>query len=218
MKTKFVEDSLKKGKFCFNHPAAFNKWESKDAAQYDPWDAHSAHHATHLMYAPIVGEKDGDPIYGKMQKFADSAIVRLQTSSVKHSPICCFRMIEEHEVTSEEEYLNISLGNTADRIIKEFGHDSYLLIQASPFMERLKQHNITVLAGPVVYKDTLNDYEFQVPEQFKDVVEQLFRKDERYEWQKEFRFVLPPSQTSPVFIELGSIEDIAISGKIMDLK
>lgn len=218
MKNEYVNDTLTKGRFCFNHPVAFNMWESKDAAQYDPWDAHSVYDATHLVYAPIIGKKDGMPVYGKLKKFADNAVIREQSGTVKHSPICCFRLIEENEVTCVENGIKFSLGEIADRIINEFGHDSYVMIWAAPFIERVQKQCPSSLLGAVAYHDKLNNYQFPVPEEIKERVEQLFRKDERYSWQKEYRIALPPTKNSPVFLELGSIEDIAISGKIADLR
>lgn len=218
MKNEYVNDTLTKGRFCFNHPVAFNVWESKDAAQYDPWDAHSAYDAIHLVYAPIIGEENGMPVYGQGHKFADKAFIHEQSGAAKHSPICCFRFIEENEVMWSQNGFEFSLGETADRIINEFGHDSYIIIQAKPFIERVQKQCPSSLLGAVAYHDKLNNYQFPVPEEIKERVEQLFRKDERYSWQKEYRIALPPTKNSPVFLELGSIEDIAISGKIADLR
>lgn len=215
MKKRHVEETIKKGKFCFNHPSVFNRWETTTSAQHDRWDAYSSHVATHLVFAPIIGEKDGIPVYGKAQKIADKGIVRLQSYGAQHTPICCFRIIEENETVRTPEGTKVFLGEIAEKILSEFGHDAFVLIEAAPFLERLT-HKYTCLTGGVIYKDTTNDYEFKVPDQYKDVFEQLFRKDERFAWQKEFRIALPPSQESPVFIELGSIEDIAISGMLSD--
>lgn len=218
MKSEYVEDTLKKGRFCFNHPAVFNRWESPNAAQYDPWDAYSAYTVTHLVFAPIIGEENGMPIYGKGKRIADKAVVHTQTDDVKRSPVCCFRMIEEQEVTLLDNSVEFSLGKIADRIINEFEHDSYIMIWAKPFLERVQQKCPNLLCGAVVYKNTLNDYDFHVSDSIEETVEQLFRKNEQYSWQKEYRIVLPPTKDSPVFVELGSIEDIAVGGKIFDLK
>lgn len=217
MKQEYVEDTMKKGRFCFNHPAVFNKWEKVDSAQFDRWDAHSAYIADHLMYAPIIGENNGQPIYGKPKMIAGKAILHEQSRAARYSPICCFRYVERHEVIIEDHGITYSLGETADRIKNEFGHDSFIMIQAVPFLERLRS-NYQCYCGDVVYKDTLNDYEFDVPEQIKEHVEQVFRKDKSFEWQKEYRVALLPTENSPVFIELGSIEDIAISGSISLLR
>lgn len=216
-KSKHVKDMMEKGEFCFVHPTVFSKWETKDSAQYDKWEAYSAYEATHMVYAPIIGEKDGKPIYGPVKQFADRGIIREQSEEATHTPICCFRMVEDNEVTIHKMQVVYSLGKTADRIQNEFGHDAYIMIQATPFLERL-QAKYWCISGNVVYKNTLNDYEFQVPERYKDIVEQLFRKDEAFAWQKEYRIILSPSNESPVFVELGSIKDIAICGSISDLR
>lgn len=216
MKSEYVEDTMKYGRFCFNHPSIFNKWENTQAAQYDKWEAHSAFNATHLMYYPSVGEKDGYLIYGEGLNFADKAIVREQTEEAKHSPICCFRIVEENEINPIPDGIEFSLGEIADRIISEFNHDAFILIEARPFLSRLQEKYR--FAGNVVYRDTTNDYNFDVPDQYKHIVEQLFRKDKRFSWQKEYRIVLPPSAEPKVFIEIGAIKDIAISGMISELR
>ncbi len=217
MKQEYIEETMKKGRFCFNHPSVFNKWENTESAQADKWDAHSAYEATHLMYAPVIGEKDGMPIYGEVKKLADKGIVRVQSNLVKHIPICCFRMVEQNEITLLHDGVLFSLGETAEKIMREFGHDSYIIVCAEALIQRLRE-KYKVSYGSVVYKDVLNDYEFDVGAENKDVVEQLFRKDEKFKWQKEFRFTLPSTPNSPVFVEIGSIEDIAKCGKISDLR
>lgn len=217
MKKKHIDDTLKRGIFRFDHPSAFNKWADRNAAQFDRWDSHSGYVATHIFFAPILGEKNGNPEYGEVKKLSDKAIVHAQNYSVSHSPICCFRQIEEDEVKIEFDGVDISLGNTVDRIKNEFGHDAFVLAYAPSLIERIAEKN-ACFYGNVVYRDTLNDYQFKVGKQYQEQVEQLFRKDERYEWQKEFRFALKPTETGPVYIELGSIEDIAISGDIDGLR
>ena len=218
MKAKHVEDTMKKGRFCFNHPGVFNKWERQDSAQFDAWDAHSARYVRHVIFAPILEEREGlFPLYGEPQKLADEAVMRFQSNYVKHSPICCFRIVDEDEVVIGADSFSFSLGDIVDRIMTEFGHDSYVMINARAFHERLYEKT-NFIARFVTYRDTTNDYEFKAPAEYKDIIEQLFRKDERFEWQKEYRIVLPPSEDSPVFVELGSIKDIAFCGKISDLR
>ena len=220
MKSKHVEETMKKGRFCFSHPCTFNKSGGNNPAQFDRWDGHSCHIATHLVFAPIEKEDEHGVIYGKVRHFADEAIVHMQYGEAKHTPICCFRIVEKDEVSfaHEAKALIYSLGKTADRIINEFGHDSYILIQAEPFIERLKKEN-NFLCGSVIYKDILQPGMFQIEDQYQELAEQLYRKDSRFSWQKEYRIALVPSTgVSPVFVEIGSIEDIAVSGKIEDLR
>lgn len=219
-KSEYVEDTMKKRRFCFSQPTVFSKWENNEAAQYDRWDSHSAYEATHLVVAPIISEENGIPQYGPVQKLADRAIIHEQDSFIKQSFICCFRYIKLNEVEFCDKGVNLSLGTVADRIIKEFGYDSFVLIEFNEFIRRIKEKGILFI-GAVVYKDLLNDYEFPVPEQLKSIVEQFYRKDTKYEWQQEYRIVIPPLKgytDTKRFIEIGSIEDIAISGKIADIR
>lgn len=220
MKAKHVEDTMKKGKFCFSHPSVFHRWENTQSAQSDIWDGYSSIIARDLVYAPIIQDDENGTVYGKIKPLADKANLHIQMENAKHTPICCFRMIEKNEISIDHEShtLNYSLGEIADRIIKDFGHDSYIIIQAVPFIERLRKH-CGIYRGAVTYKDVIRIGEICSDEKHQDLVEQLFRKDKRFEWQKEFRIALvPPTANSPVFVEIGSIEDIAISGNIADLR
>ncbi len=217
MKKQYVEDTMTKGRFCFNHPAIFSQWEDANAAQYDRWEAHSAFEAMYLVAAPIIGEKDGMPIYGQGKKIADKAIIHMQTDIVKHSPICCFRTVRKNEVDFLSDKIEYTLGQTAQKIKKEFGHDTFVLIQFRPFIERLKRVVNSFFAMEVAYCDLINNYPFKVEKKYREIAEQLFRKDIKYEWQKEYRIALQPSQKTPVFVELGSLEDIAVYGNLDDL-
>ena len=47
----------------------------------------------------------------------------------------------------------------------------------------------------------------------------MFQKSMDYAWQKEYRLVLTPrDNTNQVFVEMGSIRDIAIGGALEDLR
>lgn len=218
MKREYLQNTIKRGIFCFNHPTVFSKWEDDDAAQFDRWEAHDAYEGTHIVYAPIIEEKDGMPVYGKGRKLADKAVIHMQSDAIKHTPICCFRFIDQSEYKMVGDTMYYSLGETACRIKREFGHDAYVIIQIIPFLERLKEKAGSFLAMDVAYQDLLNNYKFNVDKQYEEIVQQLFRKDKKYEWQREYRIALPPTKDSPTFVELGSIEDIAISGNIVDLQ
>ena len=227
MKAKHVDNTMKKGQFCFNHPSVFNRWENTYSAQSDIWDGHGSIIAENLVYAPILQDDEDAYICGEIKPLVDKANVHFQTNITKNTPVCCFRMIEENEVVFNHEMrtMNFSLGKTADRIINEFGHDSYILIHRASFIERLKKQN-RFISRAVTYKDivrlgeiSLTSPDVQYKEEFQELSEQLFRKDKRFEWQKEYRIALtPPTEKNPVFVEIGSIEDIAVSGKIADLR
>lgn len=221
MKAKYLESTVKKGRLCFNHPSVFNKWESVNSAQFDRWDGHMSIKVKNLVAAPILQDDENRCVYGKVEPLADEAILHIQSGIAKHTPICCFRIIEKHEVTIciKEKTLTYSLGTIADRIMNEFGHDSFVMIEAAPFLERIRNHK-SVLSGAVVYKDTLKLGCFDIDQNYQELAEQIFRKDKAYEWQKEYRIALSePTENTPVFVELGSIEDITIAyGRLEDLR
>lgn len=218
MKKEYLHDTMTKGRFCFNHPTVFSKWEDKDAAQYDRWEAHDSYEATNIVFYPIIGKKDGMLIYGQGRKIIDKAVIHTQSEAAKKTPVCCFRCITQNERVVDGDNLIYSLGDTADRIMREFGHDAFLIIQITPLFERLKKVIGDFIAMDVAYYDTLNGHPFNVAEEYKGIAEQLFRKDKKFQWQKEYRIALPPTEHSPVFVEIGSIEDIAICGDIADLR
>ena len=218
MKKEYLLDIMTKGRFCFNHPTVFSQWENADAAQFDRWEGHDAYECLYPALAPIIGEENGMPIYGPGKIMADKAIIHIQNGTTKHTPICCFRCIQQDEIRFEGNMMFYSLAEIADRIMREFGHDAYVIIPIMPFLERLKKKMSSFFAMSVAYHDLLNNHQFDVEEEYEEIAEQLFRKDKKFEWQKEFRIALPPTKEAPVFIELGSIEDIAVCGDIADLK
>ena len=217
-KNEYVKTTIERGRFCFCHPTVFSKWEDNQSAQYDRWEGHAAVEALDVVISPITGyREDGFPIYGKVSKLTEKATIHSQTGDAKHSPICCFRAVERSEITLSGSNLHYTLGETAQRIITEFGYDSYILIQAEPFMERMKKTKEFRIAGSVIYQDIMNQFPQSLPDEYESIAEQLLRKDKKYEWQKEYRIILKPTKEEQVFLELGSIEDIARSGKLVDL-
>lgn len=223
MQHEFLDDTINKGRFCFNQPAVFSKWEDESAAQADRWEAHDSYEATHLIVAPIIGEKDGRPIYGKAKEFSNNAIIHTQSNEVKRSFICCFRAVTAKEVIVEQNRIYYSLDSIIDRIKNEFRHDAYVFIPIGAFLERFNATKPTCMYGSVTYADVLNDVELEanVPERLRSVAEQLFRKDKRFEWQQEYRIALPPDPNvdgQKKFVEIGSIEDIASYGLLEDLR
>lgn len=219
LKSEYLESTMKKGRFCFNPPSVFNRWEDTNTAQYDKWDGHSCEIADKVLIAPIIQEDENGVVYGEVKALSNKAIIHTQSTKAKQTPICCFRSVDENEIAfdADTQTLTYSLGNIAERIINEFGHDSFILILIEPFIERIKQ-KYSLLCGSVIYKNIANDMPISVDERYQELTEELFRKDEKYMWQKEFRIALTdPTTDKPFFIELGSIEDIAISGRMEEL-
>ena len=218
MENKYLSDTMGKGRFCFCHPHVFSSWENSEAAQYDRWEGHSAFEARHIVVAPIVSEEPGRLVYGEGKVLAEKGIVRLQTDVAKNTPICCFRTVDETELTCSAGKRTYSLGNTVDRIKEEFHHDTYIMIRFEPFIERIQKVKSFCLAGNVIYCDLLNDYQNEVENVDHETIEQLFRKDEKYTWQKEFRIILRPDKEEKKIVDMGSLVDIAICGHIDELR
>lgn len=218
LRKKHLEDTIKQGQFCFCHPQVFSGWEDKESAQFDRWEGHSAYEVCHIVYAPIVSEKDGKIVYDHGDKLADQGIVRLQTDVAKETPICCFRMIMPAELDCVEGKYVYTLGETVDRIKQEFQHDAFVMIRLKPFLERLGKHVDWFYARNVICHDLLNDFQEELDERYKEINEQLFRKDERFAWQQEFRIILRPDKEEKKIVSVGSIEDIAYYGDIEELR
>ena len=218
MKQEHVDGSMKKGRFCFNHPSVFSGWEEKDSAQYDKWDGHGAHKLKHLYVAPYTKGETQPPPMDKWTKIADETTVHFESDAAKHTPICCFRAIRSDDLLSDKERRNayFPLHEIADRIRNEFNHDAYILVEATPFLERMRKSVPCCYTGAVIYQDTMNEPPFSLDKGHQIIAEQLFRKDEKFAWQKEYRIALAPTEESPVFVEIGSIEDIACCGSLID--
>lgn len=218
LKKEHLEETVHKGKFCFCHPQIFSRWEDQKSAQYDRWEGYSAYEVNHIVFAPIISNKDGKIVYGQGSKIADRGIVHLQTDVAKKTPICCFRLVEESDLNRTDEKFIYSLGATTDRIRLEFQHDAFVLIKLVPFLERLGMNVSWYYARNVIYQNLLNSIQDEMDEENKEIIEQLFRKDERFKWQKEFRIILLPNEKMKSFVKVGSIEDISYHGDIDELK
>ena len=215
-----MDDTLKKGRFCFNHPTTFNKGEQLQEAQFDRWDGYSAYTTCYMVFAPIIGEKeDGFPLYGKPIQITKPAIIHEQSDRTRTTPICCFREVRENDFISvAEDVYEFSLGDTVDRIKNEFGHDAFIMVKYPEILFQFDRFTYNY-SRSVIYKDTLNDYDFGIRKKYEDILGQIFRKDSVYSWQKEFRITLFPTFCSRVFWEIGSIEDITLlSGDIEQLR
>lgn len=216
MESKFLNDTLKKGRICFNHPTAFNKGENLQSAQLDRWDGYSAYTAIYTVFAPIIGKKEnGFPIYGKPVEIKNPVTIHRQSDRSKNTPICCFREVRENDFeTVSEDVYSFSLGDTVDRIRTEFGHDAFIMVKYPDILFQLNQFTYNY-SRSVIYQDTLNDYDFGERKKYENILGEIFRKDSKYSWQKEFRITLFPTFCSRVFWEIGSIENITLlSGDI----
>lgn len=218
LKKEYLDSTLD-GKLCFSCPNLFTSTTNDlKPGQQDARDSYLSFDAHHVVIAPIIS-KDGEPIqYGPTKKIADKARMHTCNSIVQRSPMNCFRKITMDDIQQRKECDVFALGDLVDRISSEMGHDAYVLI-AYP-LEFLKQLNEKerFFAHSIHYGE--------IDEQFESFLEEyplqqseMFQKSMDYAWQKEYRLVLTPrDNTNQVFVEMGSIRDIAIGGDLEDLR
>lgn len=219
MRQEYLENTISLGRFCFNHPKIFNEWEKQDAAQYDKWDSHAAFRITRAVANPNVDKDTGIPDLKTGMQLKAEGEIHYQSELISHTPVCCFRCIRRKEIEVVDGEMYFSLGKTANRIETEFGHDSYIIVPIKPFLELIESKGYNFCGMEVVYCDALNDNPFQpLFGMEKMMAEQIFRKDKRFEWQNEYRICLKPTNESPVFINIGSIESIAVYGQMKSLE
>ncbi len=218
MKKRHLEDTLKKGRFCFNFPSVFNFQSNLASAQQDKWDSHLTYEVTKLICAPVISDQDEDIKYGPIIELADRAQLRTISNKSKATPLCSFRKVDSEDFVYKYDVAFFRLGELVDRVKSEFQHDAFVLIfHPHLFIKRLSQVE-RCFARSIHYGEI--DEEFQ---NFLDLCKfdqkEMFQKAVDYEWQKEFRVVLPPRHASgPQIIEIGSIEDIAFGGDIETLR
>lgn len=218
MKKKHLYSTLKKGEFCFNVPTTFFHGQSLATAQQDKWDSHLSFDALHLVAAPILSEDENGPHYGPTIDLADRAKMHLISDVSARTPLCSFRRIGLDEYIEKYGACFFRLGNTVDRIKKEFQHDSFILIaDHQVFLDRIAQ------VSPIYARDV---HYGEINTKFRETIEEcgyslaaMFQKGEDYKWQQEYRVVLAPQEKKTrVIIEIGSIEDIAFGGDIEQLR
>lgn len=215
---KYLNDTLKQGTLCFNAPTVFQTSDNLTRGQKDKWDSYLSFTAKNIHYARIISQDETGVHYDVPQKLADSAQMRLISNVSQHTPLCSFRKVEEADIIEKHGAYFFQLGNIVDKIKDEFGHDSFILV-FYPY-ELIKRISLksscyarSIHYGEIdkAFQDYLDSFEFPQKE--------MFQKGIDYEWQKEFRIIIEPTQKSgPIIIKVGSIEDIAIGGNIEELR
>ena len=218
MKKKHLESTLNQGRFCFNPPTVFNNDPTLSPAQKDKWDAHLTFEASHLVFAPIIKDDEEGIEYGDVGILADKATMHIITGHAKCTPQTSFRIVEAEEVLEKNGVALIRLGEAAKRIKEEFGHDAFVLIL--DYKELIRRISIvSPFFARRIHYGNINE-EFQ---QFLDSTgfpqAEMFQKGIDYQWQKEFRIILPEREKPErYFLEIGAITDIAFGGNIESLE
>ena len=220
MKNEYLHDALEKGRFCFSYPKTFSTANSKQLypAQIDEWDSHHFFKTTKLYYYPIIEETANHIEYGNGIHLADETILREISTISKHTPFCCFRKITKDDLIYRKNTFSFSLEDIVDRIKTEFGHDSFVMIcNPNVFIKRILKLQYcfgrSITYGELSYEDS----EKLENTKFKQI--EMFQKRISYEWQKEYRIIIEPTEeTTNQILDIGSIEDIAFGGNLESLR
>ena len=219
MHKRYLEDTLKKGSFCFNYPSVFNAVPDLAPAQKDEWDSHLSYHAIRILFAPIsLEDENGGIYYERPTKIEDRALVHQISARSEFTPLCSFRKVDKGEILEKYGVGFFRLGDTVDRIRRGFGHDAFILVyQPQIFLSRISLIS-SYFARSVHYGEIDSSFqEFLDLYSFKQ--KEMFQKGEEYAWQKEFRVIIEPRRSQgPQIIQIGSIEDIAFGGDIEMLR
>lgn len=224
-KAEWAEDIQKRGRFYFNPAYKFFSSKHYSLGQYDRWDSHVNHDAKYLVYAPIIEEGETGIIYGPGRKLADQAQVHFLDNRNRNIPVCCFRMIYSNEIKDDVLRLDDQLYKNIQKEFPEY--DSFALICFPyAFFDVLSksQWGNKAYGHGVYYGNTEEFYSFYHgygDESLEDKYPylQMFSKERQYEYQQEFRLILPTDQWDEgKCIEIGSLENITLVGKIEQLQ
>lgn len=218
LKKEHLESTLD-GRLCFSCPKLFTSTTNNlKPGQQDPWDSHLSFVAHQIMVAPIISNENEPLQYGASKKIADKARMHTCNSIVQRSPMTCFRKVTKSDIQEQKDCDVYALGDLVDRISSKMGHDAYVLI-AYP-LEFLKQLNEKErFFGHSIHYGEIDEQFESFLEEYPLQQSEMFQKSMDYAWQKEYRLVLTPrDNTNQVFVEMGSIRDIAIGGNLEQLR
>lgn len=214
LKKEYLQSTLE-GKLFFSCPDTFiSTGNNLASGQQDVYDSHLSFQAYHLVVAPIIAEDENGIRYGKGKKIADSARIHQINATSRHSPMICFRKVDESDIKVVDDCTIFALGDLVDTINLEMGHDAFILI-AYPleFHKRLNEKE-RFFGRSIHYGDIDEQFQKFLDEHPSEQSE-MFQKRMEYAWQKEYRIALSPREdTSSFTVDIGSIEDIAMGGDI----
>ena len=218
LKKEYLQSTLE-GKLFFSCPDTFiSTGNNLASGQQDIYDSHLNFMAHHLVVAPIIKEDENGIQYGKGMKIADSAYMHRINETSRHSPMICFRKVDVSDIKVVDECKIFALGNLVDRIKAEMGHDAFIIILAPlAFHKRLNEKER--FFGRSIHYGEIDGQFQRFLDEHPSEQKEMFQKRTEYAWQKEYRIALSPrEETSPLIVDIGSIEDIAIGGDIEMLR
>lgn len=217
LKSDFLESTMN-GQFYFSYPDAFTSNNSDlGEGQHDRWDSHLSIQSPKEFFKAPIGE-DGKININHRIVLSRGNPLHIISKTSKQTPMCCFRKVEECDIEQYGSAIRFRLGNVVDRIQSEFkDHDSFILIiYWKEFLRRLEAKT-TYFSRSIHYGDVDKAY-IRFYNETDMIQAEMFQKDEKYRWEKEFRIILPSDSEKPKFVNVGSIRDIAICGKLESLR
>jgi len=221
LKSDWIEDLLE-GQIYFNPSYLYCMSPDYSSGQFDPYDSHMNIQLKHLCYAPIISGDNPDIKYGKGAVLAEEADVQIQANRVRYIPVSCFRIVDSDEIIDGIFKLDKPV---LEKIKQEFpDYDAFVLINSPDDFERQIAEHVPIYAHKVLYGKSPSELsEIDIsnnPE--KDLEKfclQMYNKREQYEYQKEYRIILPfECWESGQRIDIGSIRQICMYGKTDQLE
>ena len=218
LKKEYLQSTLE-GKLFFSCPDTFISTNNNLASgQQDIYDSHLNFKAYHLVIAPIIKEDENGIQYGKGMKIADSVDMHRINETSRHSPMICFRKVDASDIKVVDECTIFALGNLVDRIKEEMRHDAFIIILA-PLAFHLRLNKKERFFARSIHYGEIDEQYQKFLDEHPSEQSKMFQKRKEYAWQKEYRISLSPrEETSPLTVDIGSIEDIAIGGNIEMLR
>lgn len=218
LKKEYLESTLD-GKLCFCCPETFTSTTNGLlSGQQDTWDSYLSHKISHLVAAPIISGENEPIQYGTGIKLANKAYIHECNNIIQHSPFICFRKVQFSDIEHSKEYDVFKLGSLVDKIKSEMGHDAYILIHC-PSKFLLQLNKIEHFFAHSIHYGEIDEAFEEFLETYPKQQSKMFQKSMEYAWQKEYRLVLSPRKdTNKVFIQMGSIREIAFGGDLETLR
>lgn len=200
---------IKNGELRFSPAKVFVEMQEGNDKIADRYEGTLHYPISHLVAAPIIGDENGMPIYGKVFKIADTAELRLTNKTIQKIPFHCLYCYNNAPINAVVRLENY------DQIVKEFPeYDSAVIIcRVIEFLERIKA-KFEVYCNHVVYTDVT-----PTESEIENQIHILFYKRKMFEQQKEFRIALPKLRIEEAHnYQIGSMEDIAYCIPLRALK
>lgn len=220
-KFQYAVDFRDKGLLFFNPAYKFYTSSHYSNGQYDPCDSHDFIHAQHLIYAPIIDETGPTLKYGAPKLLSESAVMYLLDTRNEHIPVCCFRIVSEDDIVDDVFKLD---SRVIQAIATDFpDYDHFALVCFPRAFLDLISRKYRVIGESITYIDSTNPKSIVKSKEQADLEDkfpymQMFQKGKNFEYQREFRLILPQYRwIEGSCLEIGPLNNLVIVGEISQL-